>query len=113
LQIAPSGYRRHVALWRNPEQRSQRMQRNEVLVPEIMRVWQAKLQVYGADKVWRQHNRESVVVARCTVERRMRRQGQRGVMRGKVVHTTVNDSKATCPLGRVNRQFKAERPNQL
>ena len=49
LQIAPSGYRRHVALQRNPEQRSQRVRRDEVLVPEIERVWQANLQVYGAD----------------------------------------------------------------
>ncbi len=113
LQIAPSGYRRHVALRRKPEERSQRVRRDEVLVPEIERVWQANLQVYGADKVWRQLNRDGVVVARCTVERLMRRQGLRGVMRGKVVRTTVSDSKALCPLDRVNRQFKAERPNQL
>ena len=113
LQIAPSGYRRHVALRRNPEKRSQRVRRDEVLVPEIERVWQANLRVYGADKVWRQLNREGVVVARCTVERLMRRQGLRGVMRGKVVRTTISDSKAACPLDRVNRQFKAERPNQL
>ena len=113
MQIAPSGYWRYVALRRNPEQRCQRVRRDEVLVPEIERVWQANLQVYGADKVWRQLNREGVVVARCTVERLMRRQGLRGVMRGKVVRTTISDSKAPCPLDRVNRQFKAERPNQL
>ena len=113
LQIAPSGYRRHVAQLRNPEQRSQRVLRDAVLVPEIERVWQANLRVYGADKVWRQLNREGVVVARCTVERLMRRQGLRGAMRGKVVRTTISDSKAPCPLDRVNRQFKAERPNQL
>ena len=34
-------------------------------------------------------------------------------MRGKVVHTTISDSKAPCPLHKVNRQFRAERPNQL
>ena len=113
LQIAPSGYRRHVALRRNPEQCSQRVRRDEALIPEIERVWQVNLQVYGAEKVWRQLNREGVVVARCTVERLMRRQGLRGVVRGKVVRTTITDSKAACPLDRVNRQFKAERPNQL
>jgi transposase InsO family protein len=113
LQIAPSGYWRYVTLRRNPEQRSQRVRRDAVLVPEIERVWQANLRVYGADKVWRQLNREGIVVARCTVERLMRRQGLRGVMRGKVVRTTISDSKAPCPLDRVNRQFKAERPNQL
>ena len=43
----------------------------------------------------------------------MRGLGLRGVMRGKVVRTTVGDAKAPCPLDRVNRQFRAERPNQL
>ena len=43
----------------------------------------------------------------------MRRLGLQGVMRGKVIRTTVSDAKAPCPLDRVNRQFRAERPNQL
>jgi len=37
----------------------------------------------------------------------------RGVMRGKRVRTTVPDVEALRPLDRVNRQFKAARPNQL
>ena len=82
-------------------------------MPQIQRVWQANMQVYGADKVWRQLRREGTTVARCTVERLMRQLGLRGVMRGKVVRTTTSDSKALCPLDRVNRQFKADRPNQL
>lgn len=71
------------------------------------------MQVYGADKVWRQMNREGIAVARCTVERLMHRLGLRGVCRGKVVRTTIGDANAPCPLDRVNRQFKADRPNQL
>ena len=63
-------------------------------MPQIERVWQANMQVYGADKVWRQLAREGVVVARCTVERLMRSMGLRGVMRGKVVRTTIGDAKA-------------------
>ena len=43
----------------------------------------------------------------------MRRHGLRGVIRGKVVRTTVQDPGASCPLDRVNRQFKASRPNEL
>ena len=82
-------------------------------MPAIQRVWQANMQVYGAVKVWRQLAREGTAVARCTVERLMRRLGLRGVIRGKVVRTTVSDCKAPCPLDRVNRQFRAERPNQL
>ena len=43
----------------------------------------------------------------------MRRLGLRGVVRGKVVRTTFGDANVPCPLDRVNRQFKADRPNQL
>ncbi len=113
LQIAPSGYRRHAARKRNPSLRPARARRDDELIPQIERVWQANFQVYGADKVWKQLGREAMPVARCTVERLMRRQGLRGVMRGKVVRTTVSDMKASCPLDHVNRQFRAERPNQL
>jgi putative transposase len=113
LQISPSGYRRHAALRRNPQRRCARAQRDDVLTPRIERVWSANLRVYGADKVWRQLAREGTAVARCTVERLMRRGGLRGVMRGKIVRTTISDSKAPCPLDKVNRQFRAERPNQL
>ncbi|WP_431120872.1 IS3 family transposase [Variovorax paradoxus] len=113
LQIAPSGYRRHAALLREPHKRCARAHRDDALVPEIQRVWQANMQVYGADKVWRQLAREGTAVARCTVERLMRRLGLRGVMRGKVVKTTISDARAPCPLDRVNRQFRAQRPNQL
>ena len=62
------------------------------------------MQVYGADKVWRQLGREGTAVARCTVERLMRRQGLRGVMRGKLVRTTISNDKAPYPLDRVNRK---------
>jgi len=52
-------------------------------------------------------------VARCTVERLMRSQGLQGVRRGKRVHTTIADDAADRPLDRVNRQFHANKPNQL
>jgi len=93
--------------------RSLRTQRDANLLPQVRRVWQANMQVYGAEKVWRQLNREGVAVARCTVERLMRQLGLQGVRRGKVPRTTVADLKAPCPLDRVNRQFRAQRPNQL
>jgi len=69
--------------------------------------------VYGADKVWKQMNRERIAVARCTIERLMRRLGLRGVRHGKVVRTTTPDVNAPCPQDRVNLQIKADRPNQL
>ena len=82
-------------------------------MPEIQRVWHANFQVYGADKVWRQLKREGMQVARCTVERLMKQLGLEGVRRGKIVKTTVADKALPCPLDRVNRQFHADRPNQL
>jgi len=113
LQIAPSAYRRHAARSRDQALLSPRAQRDVALMPVVEQVWNANLQVYGADKVWKQMNREGIEVARCTVERLMRCLGLRGVRRGKVVRTTISDNKAPCPLDKVNRQFRAERPNQL
>ena len=113
LQVAPSACRRHAARAREPSLLSSRAQRDAELTPKIEQVWNANFQVYGADKVWKQMNREDVRVARCTVERLMKRMGLRGAMRGKVVRTTVPDANAPCPLDRVNRHFKADRPNQL
>lgn len=112
MQIAPSGYRRHAAQQRNPALRSVRVLRDELLMPEIERVWQANLQVYGADKVWRQLKREEWP-ARCMVERLMKQLGLEGLRRGKIIMTTVPNKALPCPLDRVNRQFRADRPNQL
>lgn len=89
MQVAPSGYWRYAAQQRNPALRCARVQRDDVLSVDIERVWQANMQVYGADKVWRQLRREGTDVARCTVERLMRKAGLRGVMRGKVVRALV------------------------
>jgi transposase InsO family protein len=113
VQIAPSAYRRHAARQRNRSLLSARARRDDALMPKVEAVWNANLRVYGADKVWKQMNREGDTVARCTVERLMRRLGLRGVKRGKMVRTTISDTKVVCPLDKVNRQFRAQRPNQL
>jgi len=113
LQVAPSAYRRHAARRRHPALRSPRARRDDDLMPRIQRVFEVNHGVYGADKVWRQLNREGLTVARCTVERLMRRQGLQGVRRGKQVRTTMAEEAADRPLDRVNRQFQADRPNQL
>lgn len=113
LQVSPSAYRRAVAHRHNPALRSARVRHDEALVKHIERVWQVNLQVYGARKVWRQLQREGIEVTRCTVERLMRAKGLRGAMRDKAVRTTRPDPAAPCPLDRVNRQFAAQRPNQL
>ena len=57
----------------------------------IIRVHTANYGVYGARKVWLQLNREHIQVARCAVERLMRRLGLAGAVRGKVKRTTIAD----------------------
>jgi len=113
LQVAPSGYWRHAARLRDSSLLPARARRDAVLVDHVERVHRANLQVYGVRKIWRQMRREGFAVARCTVERLMRHKGLQGARRGKAVRTTVADAKAPCPLDRVNRQFHADRPNQL
>ena len=113
LPIAPSTYRRHAQERRHPDRRSARARRDEDLCQSIRRVFAENMAVYGARKVWRQLRREGVRVARCTVERLMRKLGLQGVIRGKPVRTTVSDKATPCPRDRVNRQFQAERPNAL
>lgn len=57
--------------------------------------------------------RENFSVARCTVARLMKSLGIAGVRRGKNVKTTFSAAGDLCPLDLVDRQFVAERPNQL
>jgi transposase InsO family protein len=113
LPIAPSTYHAHVAKRANPEKLSARVRRDMALKPEIARVFAENFEVYGVRKVWRQLQRESFDVARCTVERLMRGMGLQGAIRGKPVRTTISDKAAPCPLDHVNRQFHAPRPNAL
>lgn len=113
LPIAPSTYHDQVAKRADPEKLSARAKRDLVLKPEIERVFAENFEVYGARKVWRQLNREDVMVARCAVERLMVDLGLRGVIRGKPVRTTVQDKAAPCPLDHVNRVFHAPAPNML
>ena len=51
LPIAPSTYYEHKAKQLDPDRRSDREKRDEVLKPEIKRVWQENFKVYGARKV--------------------------------------------------------------
>jgi putative transposase len=113
LPIAPSTYHEHAARRADPDRRPARERRDIELSQEIRRVFAANFGVYGVRKVWRQMQREGIDVARCTVARLMRQMGLQGVVRGKSIRTTVSDAAAPCPRDRVNRQFRAPRPNAL
>jgi putative transposase len=108
VQIAPSTY--YQVKSRPP---SARAQRDEELIPLIIKIYNENYQVYGARKIWQELHRQGHRVARCTVERLMRRVGLRGVSRGRVKRcTTVADRAAAAARpDLVNRDFTAPAPN--
>ena len=108
LEVAPSTY--YSAKSRPP---CRRAVRDRELIAHIRRVFEDNYGVYGARKVWRQLNREEIPVARCTVERLMRRAGLAGRVRGSRRRTTVSDPAGERPSDLVERAFAASAPNQL
>ena len=113
LPIAPSTYYEHKARRSDPTRLPKRAQRDAELRGPIRRVWQENFRAYGARKVWKQLHREHIPVARCTVERLMRQEGLRGVVRGRRTRTTIPDEALEKPLDRVKRRFVASRPDEL
>ena len=113
LPIAPSTYFAAAARRADPAKAPARVRRDVDLQGMIRRVFEENYRVYGVRKVWRQLHREGHDVARCTVARLMQNMGLQGAVRGKPVKTTYSDKAAPCPLDRVNREFKAPKPNVL
>ena len=108
-KIAPNTY--FVAKKRPPAPRTVRDQH---LKAEVIRVHRGNLEVYGADKIWAQLNREGIRVARCTVERLMRELGLSGAKRGRAYKvTTHSDDRQHRPADLVDRKFVAPAPNRL
>ena len=69
--------------------------------------------LYGAEKMWAHLQRQKIPVARCTVERLMRVNGWRGVVRRKKIRTTEPDPSAARAPDLVDRQFTVAAPNLL
>ena len=113
LPIAPSTYYRYKDHEQHPDKRSHRVKRYESLEPEVRRVYEDNQSVYGARKIWKQLNRESIPVGRWSVETVMRKLGLKGVKRGRSCKTTIPDEMAEKPLDLVNREFVASKPDQL
>jgi len=113
LLIAPSTYYEHAARRANPALLPARARRDAELRDLIDRVWRENFRVYGVRKVWRQLQRDGVKVARCTVERLMRVMGLQGAVRGRRCKTTIPDDAAMRPPDLVDRDFSANRPNEL
>lgn len=113
LPIAPSTYYDHLDRRADPIRLSDRARRDEALRREIRRVFEANWRDYGVRRVWRQRCREDFDVTRCTVARLMKSMGIQGIIRGKPHRKTIPDRQATCPLDKVNCQFRVPAPNML
>ncbi len=114
LPIAPSTYYAHKAMEAEPERRSTRARRDEVLREEIQVAWTQNFQVYGAKKVWKELKRKGISVARCTVARLMSDLGLSGTVRGGGFKVTTHAAEGVeRPLDLVDRNFAAARPNEL
>jgi putative transposase len=100
----------HAAKTRAPSARSIS---DAVHAIEIRRVWTSNYSCYGPRRVYKKLRKDGYVIARCTVARVMADIGLRGVQRGRKQFTTIPDDAATRPADLVERQFVAERPNQL
>ncbi|MEV5721809.1 IS3 family transposase [Amycolatopsis mediterranei] len=107
-EIAPSTY--YPARSR-PE--SARAARDRELTGTIKRVHEDNYGVYGARKVWAELHRHGIDVARCTVERLMRENRLRGLLRDKSPRTTRPAPETGRPAGLVERDFTATRVNEL
>ncbi|WP_460709137.1 IS3 family transposase, partial [Myceligenerans halotolerans] len=107
-QIAPSTYYAH-----KTRPASARSVRDEALIEVIAQVHDVNYGVYGARKVWHELNRAGHEVARCTVERLMRKAGLRGVLRDKSPRTTKPAPETGRPTDLVERDFTATAPNRL
>ena len=113
LPIAPLPYCERKARQADPSRLLKRIQRDASLCEEADRVWHENRGVYGARKVSKQLRREDIPVARCTVERLMKKLGIAGATRGRRFRTTIPDEQAARPTDLVQRDFTAARPNQL
>ncbi|WP_374201356.1 IS3 family transposase [Blastococcus sp. KM273128] len=108
LQIAPSTY--YAAKTRAP---SARTVSDAATTAVIERVHAENFGVYGARKVHAELRRQGYPVARCTVERLMRRRGLRGITRAKGPRTTVPGVGPDARPDLVERAFTASGPDQL
>ncbi len=111
LQVAPSSY---YATKKRQTTPSARAVRDAVMMQILMTLWIANRKVYGAHKLWKAAQRAGHDVGRDQVARLMRQLGITGVSRQRAkVFTTRHDPDATRAPDLVNRQFTADRPDDL
>ncbi|MCO1340324.1 transposase, partial [Kocuria polaris] len=94
-----------------------RAARDADLMVAIEAVYEANYRCYGVRKMWHELNRQHADrfgrIARCTVERLMRRLGIDGVRRKRKRPKTRSAQPSECPEDLVEREFTAAGPNRL
>jgi putative transposase len=108
LHFAPSVYYAYKA---RPQ--SRRSVEDTELKRLVMRIWEDNFACYGAEKIWRQLQRDGVSCGRDRVARLMRELGICGVVRGKPRRTTVPAPTGERPEDLVRRSFAALAPNKV
>lgn len=108
IEVSASAYRA-----RRTRPPSARAVRDKYLLTEIRRVHSASGEVYGQLKTWDQLRDESIAVARCTVERLMRKAGIQGCRNGKGKITTRPGQNPVPAFDLVRRDFTADRPDAV
>ena len=92
---------------------SARAIRDALMMPILLALFQANYSVYGARKLWIAARRAGYDIGRDQTARLMRRLDIRGVRKGQRVRTTRPDESADRPPDLVERDFTADRPNEL
>lgn len=107
LDISRSGY----YAWKNRKP-SQREHLNQALLDHIRRIYKQNRKAYGSPRVYVQLKKEGYSCNQKKVARLMRQDGLRGQRKYRRVITT--NSKHSFPVAPnlLNRDFRAEKPNQ-
>ena len=92
---------------------SARVIRDALMMPILLALFQANSSVYGARKLWIAARRAGYDIGRDQTARLMHRLDIRGVRKGQRVRTTRPDESADRPRDLVERDFTADRPNEL
>ena len=91
---------------------SQREQNNQASIEHIRRVHKKYRKTYGSPRVYAQLKKEGIFCNQKRVARLMQQDGLKGQCKYRKISTT--DSKHAYPVAHniLNREFKAEKPNQ-
>ena len=109
LDVSASAYYQ-----RRTGERSARAIEDERLIARIREVHSENFECYGYPRVWHELRRQGEEVGRDHVARLMREAGIQGAKRrGKRWRTTTRDTKAHKRPDLVNRDFTADRPDEL